>query len=221
MTRLKTVLRTSLTAAACFAVLGACTTTNPYTGEEQTRKSVKYGSIGAVVCGLIGATESSKRARNAAAGCGAIGAGVGAYMDHQESELRQELQGTGVGVERVGDQIKLIMPGNITFNTNEYSIRSEFYSVLDSVAKVLAKYEDTRMRIAGFTDSTGADDYNLRLSRDRARSVADYLSGRGVAAQRLVPEGFGEAYPVASNDSTAGRAQNRRVELTIDAVQQG
>ena len=122
----------------------ACTTTDPYTGEEKVRKSVQYGAAGAVVCGLIGATRDSKSARNAAAGCAAIGAGIGAYMDHQEKELREELAGTGVQVRRDGDQIQLIMPSNITFNTDEYLIRNEFYATLDSVGKVLYKYEDTQ-----------------------------------------------------------------------------
>ena len=100
------------------ATLAACTTINPYTGQQQTSRAVQYGAIGGVVCGLIGAAESGQRARNAGLGCGAIGAGIGAYMDAQEAELRQQLQGTGVQVQRNGDRLDLIMPGNITFNTN-------------------------------------------------------------------------------------------------------
>src|SRR5690606_11159936 len=120
-------------------LLGACTTINPYTGQSQTSNAVKYGAIGGVVCGLIGAAESGQRARNAALGCGAIGAGIGAYMDVQEAELRQQLQGTGVQVQRNGDQLSLIMPGNITFNTNEFALRGEFMPVLDSVGQALYK----------------------------------------------------------------------------------
>lgn len=196
----------------------ACTTTDPYTGEEKVRKSVQYGAAGAVVCGLIGATRDSKSARNAAAGCAAIGAGIGAYMDHQEKELREELAGTGVQVRRDGDQIQLIMPSNITFNTDEYLIRNEFYATLDSVGKVLYKYEDTQLELIGHTDSTGRDEYNMTLSRQRANSVASYLENRGIAAQRLTTIGMGETQPIADNSTATGRAQNRRVELFITAA---
>src|SRR5690606_30462418 len=157
------------------ATLVACTTVNPYTGQQQTSNAVRYGAIGGVVCGLIGAAESGQRARNAGLGCGAIGAGVGAYMDAQEAELRQKLAGSGVQVQRNGDQLNLIMPGNVTFNTNEFTVRNQFYPVLDSVAQVLYKYGDTRLIVTGHTDSTGAADYNYNLSNRRATSVANYL----------------------------------------------
>lgn len=208
-----TILLTSTVLA-----LPACTTVNPYTGEQQTSNAVRYGAIGGVVCGLIGATENSRRARNAALGCGAVGAGVGAYMDAQEAELRQQLSGTGVQVQRNGDELNLIMPGNVTFNTNEYEIRSQFNSVLDAVAQVLYKYTDTRLVVSGHTDSTGSADYNYGLSERRARSVSNYLAARGVDQNRLLVQGMGPDRPIASNTSESGRAQNRRVELQIIAV---
>lgn len=199
-------------------VTASCTTINPYTGQQQTSNAVRYGAIGGVVCGLIGATENSRRARNAALGCGAIGAGVGAYMDAQEAELRAELAGTGVQVQRDGDQLNLIMPGNVTFNTNEFAIRNEFYSVLDSVAQVLYKFTDTNLVVTGHTDSTGSADYNYNLSNRRATSVANYLAQRGVNQARLISQGMGPDQPIASNANESGRAQNRRVELQIVAV---
>src|SRR5690606_19511178 len=208
-----TILLTSTVLA-----LPACTTVNPYTGEQQTSNAVRFGAIGGVVCGLIGAAESGKRARNAALGCGAVGAGVGAYMDAQEAELRQQLSGTGVQVQRNGDELNLIMPGNVTFNTNEYEIRSQFNSVLDAVAQVLYKYADTRLVVSGHTDSTGSADYNYGLSERRARSVSNYLAARGVDQNRLLVQGMGPDRPIASNASESGRAQNRRVELQIVAV---
>lgn len=207
---------TTLTLATFLA---ACTTVNPYTGQTQTSRAVTYGAIGGVVCGLIGATENSNRARNAALGCGAIGAGIGAYMDAQEAELREQLQGTGVQVSRNGDQLDLIMPGNITFNTNEFTIRQDFYPVLDSVSQVLYKYVDTRLMVTGHTDSTGSRDYNYNLSNRRAGSVANYLATRGIDQGRLITQGMGPDRPVASNDTESGRAMNRRVELQIVAVQ--
>jgi len=199
-------------------LLASCTTINPYTGEQRTSRAVQYGAIGAVVCGLIGANESGQRARNAAVGCGAIGAGVGAYMDVQEAELREELQGTGVQVVRDGDRLDLIMPGNVTFDTNEYGIRQEFHSVLDSVSTILYKFTDTRLQINGHTDSTGAADYNFNLSDRRARSVANYLVTQGVDQGRILTQGMGPDQPVESNNTESGRAANRRVELQIVAV---
>lgn len=205
--------------AATLLMTAACTTINPYTGEQQASRAATYGAIGGVVCGLIGATENSQHARNAALGCGAIGAGVGAYMDVQEAELRQELQGTGVQVQRNGDQLDLIMPGNVTFNTNEYSIRQNFFPVLDSVAQILYKFTDTRLTVTGHTDSTGSRDYNYNLSNRRATSVANYLAGAGIDQGRLITQGVGPDQPIASNDTEQGRAMNRRVELQIVAVQ--
>lgn len=207
-------------AILALAVLSAgCTTIDPYTGEERTSRAVQFGAAGAVVCGLIGATENSRRARNAAIGCGAIGAGIGAYMDAQEAELRAELEGTGVSVQRDGDELRLIMPGNVTFPTNEYTIRQDFMPVLDSVARILYKFTDTRLQIIGHTDSTGSLDYNYNLSNRRATSVSNYLASQGVDQGRLITQGVGPDQPVASNDSPTGRAQNRRVELTIVAVE--
>ncbi len=200
------------------AALAACSTINPYTGQQQTSRAVQYGAISGVVCGLVGAIDSGQHARNAALGCGAIGAGVGAYMDAQEAELREELQGTGVQVNRNGDQLDLIMPGNITFNTNQYDIRPDFFPVLDSVAQVLYKFTDTRLQVIGHTDSTGARDYNYNLSNRRAGSVSNYLASRGVDQNRLLVQGVGPDRPIASNDNEQGRASNRRVELQIVAV---
>ena len=217
--RLSTSL-TTLSALTASLVLSACTTINPYTGEQQVSRAVQYGAIGSVVCGLVGAIENGQHARNAAAGCGAIGAGVGAYMDVQEAELRQQLQGTGVQVQRIGDQLNLIMPGNITFNTNEYALRQEFQPVLNSVAAVLAKYKDTRLQVTGHTDSTGSADYNYGLSNRRATSVANYLASQGVGQERIIAQGMGPDRPLAPNDTEQGRAQNRRVELQVIAVPQ-
>ncbi len=210
--------RIRLAAVLAVVTLNGCTTMNPYTGQQQTSRAVQYGAAGAVVCGLIGAAESGQRARNAALGCGAIGAGVGAYMDAQEQEMREQLAGTGVQVVRNGDELELVMPGNVTFPTDDYTIRENFYPVLDSVGEILYKYSDTRIRVTGHTDATGARDYNYGLSDRRARSVGNYLAARGIDQNRIITQGVGPDQPVASNDTEAGRAQNRRVELEIVAV---
>jgi outer membrane protein OmpA-like peptidoglycan-associated protein len=201
------ILAGLVTATAC--------TTNPYTGEQQASKAATYGAGAAAVCGLVGAIDSGKHARNAALGCGIVGAGVGAYMDVQEAKLREQLQGTGVRVVREGDNIRLIMPGNITFKTDSYNLRPDFYPVLDSVAVVLAKYADTTMRVTGHTDNTGSKAYNQTLSERRAQSVADYLVTQQVLKNRMLVQGMGFEQPLADNATADGRAMNRRVELYI------
>lgn len=207
------LIQKSLTISA-LALVAACTT-NPYTGEKETSNAAIYGASAAVVCGIIGSRESSKHARNAALGCGAIGAGIGAYMDVQEAKLREQLEGTGVRVAREGDNIRLIMPGNITFGSDKSLLRSDFTPILESVGLVLAKYNETTLRVTGHTDSTGSDSYNQQLSEQRAQSVADNLMSHGVENLRLYVQGMGEKQPVADNATPEGRAANRRVELYI------
>lgn len=206
--------RTVLATVFLALPLAACTA-NPYTGEEQASKAATYGAGAAVVCGLLGAMDSREKAGKAALGCGVVGAGVGAYMDVQEKKLRTQLAGTGVRVAREGDNLRLIMPGNITFETDSYNLRADFYPVLDSVALVLAKYIDTTMRVSGHTDNTGGREHNQTLSENRAQSVANYLASRQVAPERMRVEGRAFDQPIADNSSASGRASNRRVELYI------
>ena len=213
--------------ACATLVLSGCTT-DPYTGEQKLSNTVGGAGIGAGVGALGGflvgkATgTNSGRAALIGAGIGAIGGGgIGAYMDNQEADLRRQLQGTGVSVTRQGDRIILNMPSNITFPSDGDSIRSEFYPVLNSVAIVLAKYDRSAVDVDGHTDSQGSDSYNLDLSRRRAESVADYLASQRVNARRLNVQGFGESRPVAPNDTDYGRAQNRRVEVSISPYSQG
>jgi outer membrane protein OmpA-like peptidoglycan-associated protein len=204
----------TLAVAAAMTTLAACTT-NPYTGEQQASKAATYGAGAAAVCGLIGAIDSGQHARNAALGCGIVGAGAGAYMDVQEAKLREELQGTGVQVVREGDNIRLIMPGHITFETDSHNLKGSFYPALNSVGQVLAKYADTTLRVTGHTDNTGSRQYNQSLSERRAGSVADYLVTRQVARERMLVVGAGFDQPIADNSSAQGRAENRRVELYV------
>ncbi|WP_444998194.1 OmpA family protein [Aliikangiella sp. IMCC44359] len=200
-------------------VLTGCKTLDPYTGEEKTSSTVKYGAIGAAICGIIGSRDSSKHARNAALGCGVIGASIGAYMDSQERKLRNSLEETGVSVKREGDQIRLIMPGNITFATNKSTVQTGFYPVLNSVVTVLREYEKTIVEVEGYTDSTGSWSHNMQLSEERARQVSNYLKKGGILSQRLIPTGKGPSNPIANNGTAEGRAQNRRVEIRIRAIE--
>jgi len=195
--------------------LSACQVLDPYTGESKTSKATQYGIGAALICGLLGSRNSSKHARNAAAGCGAIGASVGAYMDTQENELRKQLLNTGIQVERDGDNIHLIMPDNITFDTDQSSLKQSFEEVLSSIVLVLNHYPDTGLIIVGHTDSVGSDEYNKNLSNRRANAVAGFLMNRKVDGSRISAYGNGEHSPIASNDTAQGRAMNRRVELSI------
>ncbi|MCP2041492.1 outer membrane protein OmpA-like peptidoglycan-associated protein [Neisseria sp. HSC-16F19] len=211
-------IRTSLAAGAALAalVLSGCVT-DPTTGQQRVSKTAMYGLGAAATCGIVGAvTHGSKGARNSALACGAIGAGVGGYMDYQEKLLRDKLANSQVEVERVGDQIKLVMPENITFATGSAALSPAATSSLTSVAEVLAKYTDTTITIAGHTDSTGSDAINNPLSENRARSVADFLYNRGVASNRMRTTGYGSRQPIASNNTVEGRAKNRRVEILIN-----
>jgi outer membrane protein OmpA-like peptidoglycan-associated protein len=203
-----------------FLGLVGCTTTDPYTGEEKASSTAKGAGIGAVAGAVIGAASASKSDRKqgaitgAVAG-GAIGGGVGYYMDRQEAKLREQLQGSGVQVRREGDIIYLVMPGNITFDVNGDSIRSDFYEVLNSVAMVLAEFDKTVIKASGHTDSTGSDAINNPLSQRRADSVRQYLATQKVSANRIQAIGYGSRYPIASNATEEGRQANRRVELEL------
>jgi len=207
---------------AAALALSACSTVDPYTGEEKTSHAAKGAGLGALAGAAIGAltnTSSGDEALTNAligAGIGALAGGsVGYYMDQQEAKLRQRLAGTGVSVTRAGDNIILNMPGNITFATDSYNINSNFYETLNSVAIVLDEFEQTLVDVMGHTDSTGSDQYNQQLSQQRAGSVSQYLASQGVLRQRLVVQGFGESRPIADNNTPAGRQQNRRVEVQI------
>ena len=204
----------------CVLTLGGCQTLDPYTGETKTSNTAKGAGIGAVAGAILGAATSSKkdRKKGALTGAligGAIGGGVGNYMDRQEAALRQRLEGTGVRVQREGDNLRLIMPGNITFDTNQSAVKSSFYPTLNSVTLVLKEFAQTSIQVSGHTDSTGSASLNQQLSQSRANSVSQYLASQGINAGRIQAVGYSFQYPVASNDTAQGRAQNRRVEINI------
>jgi len=217
--------KTILAFAVATVGLGGCMTYDPYTGEEKVSSATKGSVIGAIGGAAVGAATSSSSDRGkgaliGAASGAAVGGGIGYYMDRQEAQLRQKLEGSGVRVVRNGNEIDLIMPGNITFNTDQSSIRSGFNDTLESVALVLKEFNKTIIQIEGHTDSTGSDSYNQLLSESRASSVRDFLLNQGIESRRTRAVGYGERYPIASNDTASGREQNRRVELTLVPMQQ-
>lgn len=220
--------RTGVMLTAALAVfISGCTTTNPYTREEQTSKASKGAAVGAavgVIAGLLSGDDSRDRRKRAliGAGVGAIAGGsVGYYMDVQEVKLRQQLEGTGVSVSRDGDEIILNMPGYITFDVDQATVKPEFVEVLSSVSLVLAEYDQTLLEVVGHTDSSGSDDYNQLLSERRADAVANHLMRQGLEPLRVETAGYGERFPVADNGSEAGKRMNRRVELTVVPLTRG
>ena len=219
------IAKNGLIAAALAAtMLTAACVTDPVTGERRVSKAAIGGGIGAVGGYLFGDLVGGRNDRTEkiiGAGIGGLaGAGIGAYMDRQEQELRRRTAGTDVRVIRQGDDLVLNMPSGITFATNEASIQPQFRNTLDQVADVLRQYNQTYVDVYGHTDSTGSDSYNLSLSLRRATAVADYLAARGVQSARLGTRGFGESQPIASNDTEEGKAANRRVEIKLVPITQ-
>lgn len=224
--RPRRALAAVLVLSCALATLPGCVT-DPYTGERRISKTAIGGLLGAGAgAGLaagIAALAGKDAAKAALIGGGTgflTGAAVGGYMDYQDAKLREFLAGTGVQVIRVGDEITLSMPSNITFATNSDQLSDSFLEVMHSVTLVLNEYDKTIIEIMGHTDSTGSDAYNLELSERRALAVGYHLTSKGINPQRVLAEGFGEAYPVADNATEAGRGLNRRVELRLTALTQ-
>lgn len=215
----RNIVFASLTAMAA----SGCSTTNPYTGEEQTAKATGGALIGALAGAAIGVASSSKSDRGkgaliGAASGAALGGGIGYYMDVQEAELRKQLQSTGISVTRDGDNIILNMPNSITFGVDQTDLSVQAKRALYNVALVAKEYNKTMLNVYGFTDSTGSASYNLRLSQVRASEVSNQLMRDGVKSNRLVTKGMGEAHPIATNSSEQGRSQNRRVEIVLSPL---
>jgi outer membrane protein OmpA-like peptidoglycan-associated protein len=217
-------------AVLCCAMIGSvfllsgCQTTDPYTGEAENSKATNGALIGAISGAVIGVASSSKKDRKkgaliGAASGAAVGGGIGYYMDTQEAELRKQLRSTGVTVTRNGDEIMLNMPNEVTFEVDKTELSQQAKNVLNSVVLVAQEFDKTKLNVFGFTDSSGAESYNQRLSQVRASEVAQYLTSQNVAGSRVVANGMGESKPIASNDTPQGRAQNRRVEIVLTPIQ--
>ena len=212
------------TAAALIATvtLGGCAT---YTGQtsdpndpNRTRNNALIGAGIGAVAGLLSGGNATERRQRALVGVGVgglAGGAIGAYQDRQEAELRRQTAGTGIDVSREGDVIKLNLPDGVTFDFGKSDLKPQFYPALNNVASTLAQYNQTIVEVAGHTDSVGGDAVNQRLSEQRAASVGNYLIGQGLVRERFEIVGMGKNYPIASNDTNAGRAQNRRVEIRV------
>ena len=213
----------SLIAISLFAFIAGGCATSPDDPNANAKQKAMIGAAVGTAIGLATGDSAVERRQQAMVGAAlgaAAGGGIGHYQDKQEAKLRQELQGTGVDVVRQGDNIMLDMPSGIPFTFNSSDVNSQFYPVLDKVAATLNEYNQTTINVAGHTDSVGSDSYNQKLSEQRASSVARYLQSRGVANQRLQTTGYGESRPVDSNETESGRANNRRVEITLVPIAQ-
>jgi outer membrane protein OmpA-like peptidoglycan-associated protein len=195
-------------AVALLAGMAGCAT------KAQTGAVVGAGG-GAVVGAVIG-----KATGNTAAGAilgaalgGVAGAAIGDYMDRQAAEMERDLE--GARIERIGEGIKITFAGGILFDVDRAELRPEAQTELTKLGRILGKYDDTNVMVEGHTDATGTEEHNMDLSVRRASSVGTFLAVQNVARERLSAIGFGELKPIASNETTDGRQQNRRVEVAI------
>jgi len=223
----KQMLLTKIKSSAIFVVptfvltlLSSCATTDQETGERKKSKAAVYGITGAVAGAAAGAMASSKKDRKKGALIGAVlggaaGAAYGNYVDQQEAELREAMAGTGVEIDRKGDVLQLTMPGGITFATNSANIANNFYGPLNNLADSFAAYDQSTIDIVGHTDNTGSRQLNMDLSHKRAQSVANYFTARNISATRITFRGVGPDQPIDTNATAQGKANNRRVEITL------
>ena len=187
---------------------------------QERPKTVTGAGVGAATGAILGnvVAGSGKRTQGALIGAavGALAGGLlGNYMDEQERALRAQTAGTGIDVQRQGDNILLNLPEGVTFDVGQSVIKPQFYGSLDAVAGTLRQYDQTRIEIAGHTDSTGSAEMNQRLSENRANAVRSHLASRGVASGRMYATGYGKTQPIADNSTADGRARNRRVEIVV------
>lgn len=206
-------MKSTLTVLAAAALLAGC--------QNVSNRTLGTAAGGAIIGAGVGMMAGGDDKRNAAIGAvvgGLAGAGVGVYMDRQEEALRKQTEGTGIEVERVGDQIALTMPSGITFDVNSAAIKGDFYGPLNEVSTTLIEYPKTAVDVVGHASSDGDDSYNQSLSERRANSVSSYLINSGVQSVRLNAFGMGENQPVADNSTAEGRAANRRVEILLTPI---
>ena len=203
-----------------LVTVSACVT-DPNTGERKVSRTAIGGGGGAALGYLLGSIIGGKTARIVGAGIGGVAGGVVGYkMDQQIKELKEQTAGSGVDVTETdnGNAILVNLPDGVTFAVDSSTISPAFQTTLNQIAESMKSYPDSLIDVYGHTDSTGADAYNQTLSERRAQSVANFLVMRGVSQSRVRSQGFGEQYPVATNDTAEGRALNRRVEIKITPI---
>lgn len=208
--------------AVAAAILSGCAAQQ--NGQADSNNTAKYGALGALAGAAAGALiNHDNRGKGALIGAalgGAGGAALGYRADKQEAELRQQMQGTGVEVQRQGDEIRLVMPGAISFATGSDQVQPAFQGTLDKLAASLAQNPGSSVEVTGHTDNVGSAAANNDLSERRAISVARTLAQGGVEKERIKVFGAGASQPITSNSTEEGRAKNRRVEIKLIAAPQ-
>jgi outer membrane protein OmpA-like peptidoglycan-associated protein len=211
---MKNFARHTATAAitASALLLAACADMN--TGMSTTTRN---SAIGAGLGALAGAAIGDGKGALIGAGVGAAGGYIWSkHMEQKKAAMERATMGSGVSVVQTPDnQLKLNVPGDLSFDTGRADIKPNMRPILDQFANGLSGQPGTEVRIFGHTDNTGSDDLNNRLSLQRAEATRQYLAARGVDPSRITVAGHGEREPVADNGSDAGRARNRRVEIFL------
>ena len=216
------IFNTSNIAAIFLSSTLILTSCEAIQNSNNTQRGAAIGTAsGAVIGGILG--NNIGKGKNAALGAvlggivgGVAGGVIGNKMDKQAKDIKEALP--GAQVERVNEGIKITLSENtVNFDFNSAALTTVSKSNLDKLAGVMVQYPDTNINVYGHTDSKGTDEYNLTLSQRRANSVIDYLVSKGIARTRLNAMGMGEKDPIATNETEAGRAQNRRVEFAITA----
>lgn len=209
---MKKIAKPILVIAASITLLSGCKSMN------KTQKGAVIGAGGGAAVGAV----IGKAAGNAGLGAiigavvgGTAGTLIGKKMDKQAKEIEQEIP--DAKVERVEEGIVVEFNSAILFGFDRFDLSGESKTELDKLVKILNKYPDTDLEVAGHTDSKGSDEYNQMLSEKRAQSVSQYVSSHGVTGNRVKPKGYGETAPKYPNDSEANMAKNRRVEFLITA----
>lgn len=209
------MLRNSTVVVAMAALLSGCSSLN----QTQRGAAIGAGAGGAVGAAVGAATGSTARGAIIGAAVGGVaGAVIGSQMDKQREELAEDLE--GARVERYGEGVLVTFDSGLLFDFDSSVVKGAARSNLTELANSLRQYPDTEVLIVGHTDAQGSDTYNQGLSERRAEAAKNFLVTQGVPANRIRTEGLGESEPVASNDTDAGRAQNRRVEVAIFASEE-
>jgi len=211
--------------AVAIIAMQFCAVSVVTTGCKTWSKTAKGGAIGAGSGAAAGAAIGAAAGGSVkstvlgaiigAAVGGTTGAVIGRYMDKQAAEIQRDVK--GAKVERVGEGIRITFDSGILFDVGSYQLKDAAKNNITELSKVLQKYEDTNILIEGHTDNTGSDELNMKLSEQRANSVANYTKSLGISGVRMAIQGYGEGQPIADNKTDAGRTQNRRVEIAIMA----
>lgn len=215
----KNAKRTALVIAiAAILTLSGCAT-----GGRTQGGAIIGGLVGALAGAVTGDTEGA--VFGAVAGA-LVGGAVGNYQDQQQRELEQqladEIQAEQIEIQRLSDEtLRVSLSNEASFDVGSSALKPGFLPALDRLGSLLQRYDKTIVHVVGHTDSTGSDEYNLGLSRDRAESVARYANNAGLDRRRLNIEGRGENEPRETNRTTTGRASNRRVEIFLRPVVEG